>query len=238
MGHPQGISAWHVTWWLVAALVAWLWGAGPARAQSGTPPNATLAAARHRNETLLGAAAPLVDFVRFAEHNDAEGMDQCIASLRAQLGQVAPALNPGARRHFEARLDALQRARRQADLPAAAMAAVEAYRTLILSLDASALTIPVQVDELGYASLKAELLTDGRATPWTDLARLAADAHRDWERIRRDVHNDALRHLMQVALTSLSRAAKARNAPMAYCAARFTGAAVELLRQQYLLWRH
>ena len=237
MGHPQGRPAWQTAGLLVVVLAGWLGYANTATARSRTPSDPTLAAARQRNETLLGAATPLQDVVRFAQRRDTKKVDGSIAALQAQVPRLLQALKPGARRQFEARLRDLHRARRRADLAATAMAAVEAYRTLILSLDASVLTIPVQVDELGYASLKAELLVDSPAPHWTDLAQVARDALSNWERIRVSVHNDALRQLMQLALTSLNEAANSKDRPMARCAAQFTGAAVELLRRQYPLWR-
>jgi hypothetical protein len=237
MGHPQGRPAWQTIGWLVAVFAGWLTCAGPAPAQARTPPDSSLAAAHHRNETLLGVAAPLEDLVRFAEQRDTNGVDQSIADIQGQVGQVIPELKPDARRGFEARLDELGRARRRADLAAAGMAAVEAYRTVILSLDASALTIPVQVDELSYASLKAELLTDGKPYHWAELVKVAAQADRDWGRLRGTVQNDGLRRLMHVALTSLNQAAQTKNASMAHCAAHFTDAAVAVLQQQYLLLR-
>ncbi|MGA7801483.1 MAG: hypothetical protein WCC36_11795, partial [Gammaproteobacteria bacterium] len=193
--------------------------------------------ARLRNEILLAAAAPLEDLVGSAQAHDAKRTDKAIAAIQAQAAQVVALLDPTARRRFERHLDSLRQAHDAGNEFAAAMAAVEAYRVLILSLDASALTIPVQVDELDYDSLKAGLLADSATPDWPALTRVTADAHKIWTGIQDEVRNDALRHLTEIAITSMYRAAGRRDAQMVHCAAQFTGAAVDLLEQQYPLWR-
>jgi len=206
---------------------------------SGNVPAAQKAASPSRsdrirsNEVLLSAASPFEDLTENALAGNREGIQSVLKAYDEQAEKVRKVLSPKARHDLELLVAAIKKAEQRGDNESVALNSVEAYRTLIESLDTNSLTVPVQVSLLDYAGFRLKVLLHGKSPDWSILRKTAEEAHRHWTAIEYRVSDQGIRDAVNTMITGLKQATTSRNAEMALFAAQVDLALVDLLEKYF-----
>lgn len=207
--------------------------------KSGSIPAARTAASTsqpvisHRNEVLLSASAPFEDLTENALAGNKKGMRAALKAYDEQAEKVSKVLSPKVRHDIELMVSTIRKAEQRGDNETVALNSVEAYRTLIESLDAAALKVPVQVSLLDYAGFKLEVLLHVKSPDWQVLRKTAEEARRHWTSIESHVSDKGLRDAVNTMIMGMNRATTLKNAEMAQFAAQVDLALVDLLEEYF-----
>jgi hypothetical protein len=181
------------------------------------------------NVVLLSAASPFEDLTEYALAGDKKGMQLALKAYDEQAAKVSKVLSPKARHEMELLVAAIKKAEQRAENESVALNSVEAYRTMIESLDTSSLVVPVQVSLLDYVGFKLKVLLHAKSPDWSILRKTAEEARRHWIAIESRVSDKGLRDTINTMITGLNKATAAKNAEMAVFAAQVDLALVDLL---------
>lgn len=181
------------------------------------------------NEVLLSAASPFEDLTENALAGNKKGMQLALKAYEEQAAKVSKVLSPKARHDMELLVTTIKKAEQRADNESVALNSVEAYRTLIESLDTSRLTVPVEVSLLDYAGFKLKVLLQAKLPNWSHLRKTAEEALRHWTAIESRVSDKGLRDAVNTMITGLNKAITTKNADMAVFAAQMDLSLVDLL---------
>ena len=181
------------------------------------------------NEILLSAASPFEDLTENALAGNKKGIRLALKAYEEQAAKVSKVLSPKARHDMEWLVATIKKAEQRADNESVALNSVEAYRTLIESLDTSRLTVPVEVSLLDYAGFKLKVLLQAKLPNWSHLRKTAEEAHRHWTDIESRVSDKGLRDAVNTMITGLNKAITTKNAEMAVFAAQMDLSLVDLL---------
>jgi hypothetical protein len=185
------------------------------------------------NEVLISAASPFEDLTENALAGNKQGIQLALKAYDQQAEKVSKILSPKARHDLELLVAAIKKAEQRGDHESLARNSVEAYRTLIESLDTGSLVVPVQVSLLDYAGFKLKVLLHGKSPDWSVLRKTAEEARRQWTAIEYRVSDQGIRDAVNVMITGLKQATTSRNAEMALFAAQLDLALVDLLERYF-----
>lgn len=181
------------------------------------------------NEVLLSAASPFEDLTENALAGNDKGMQLALKAYDEQAAKVGKVLSAKARQDIELLVATIKMAQQRADYESVALNSVEAYRTLIESLDTSSLMVPVQVSLLDYAGFKLKVLLHAKSPDWSVLRKTAEEARQHWTAIEPRVSDKGLRDAVNTMITGMDKATTAKNVEMAVFAAQVDLAMVDLL---------
>ena len=181
------------------------------------------------NEVLLSAASPFEDLTESALAGNRKGMQAALKAYDEQAAKVSQVLSPKARHDLELLVAVIKKAEQRADSESIARNSVEAYRTLIESLDAGSLRVPLQVSLLDYAGFKLKVLLHAKSPDWPALRKTAKEAQQYWTAIKSRVTDKGLQDAVDTAIMGMNKAATVKNAEMAVFAAQVDLALVDLL---------
>jgi hypothetical protein len=170
---------------------------------------ATLSA---KNDALYAAAEP---FEAVTEAGlDGAGAKTAAAVKTAEAGRSATRalLTPTAAARFDRLFDELTGAQAKKEGVAVAVQAAEIYKLLVSSVDASILTVPMEVSLLDYAGFRTNALLKAAGPDWQALAATAHEANSNWAKIRGGVTDQKLQAAMDRAQAGLASAAQKHNA--------------------------
>jgi len=183
----------------------------------------------HNNEVLLSAASPFEDLTENALAGNRKGMQLALKGYDEQAAKVSKVLSPKARHDIELLVATIKKAEQRADNESVALNSVEAYRTLIESLDTSSLIVPVEVSLLDYAGFKLKVFLHAKSPDWSVLRKTAEEARQHWTAIESRVSDKGLLDAVNTMITGMNKATTAENADMAVFAAQVDLALVDLL---------
>jgi hypothetical protein len=181
------------------------------------------------NEVLLSASSPFEDLTENALTGNKKGMQSALKAYDKQAVKVSKVLSPKARHDIELLVATIKKAEQRADNESVALNSVEAYRTLIESMDTSSLVVPVQVSLLDYTGFKLEVLLHAKSPDWSVIRKTAVEARQHWTAIESRVSDNGLRDAVNTMITGMNKATTAENADMAVFAAQIDLALVDLL---------
>ena len=217
-----------ITMLIVAGLSIWDCTSGSAlAAQKATPPSR--ADMNRSNEVLLSAASPFEDLTENALAGNKKGMQSAIKAYDEQAAKVSKVLSPKARHDIESLVTAIRKSEQQSDNESVALHSVEAYRTLIESLDSGSLIVPVQVSLLDYAGFMLKVFLHAKSPDWSVLRRTAEEARRHWTAIESRVSDKGLCDAVNTTIAGMNKATTSKNTEMAFFAAQVGLALVDLL---------
>jgi hypothetical protein len=185
------------------------------------------------NEVLLFAASPFEDLTENALAGNKQGIQLALKAYDQQAEKVSKILSPKPRHDLELLVAAIKKAEQRGDHESLALNSVEAYRTLIESLDTGSLVVPVQVSLLDYAGFKMKVLLHGKSPDWSVLRKTAEEARRHWTAMEYRVSDQGIRDAVNVMISGLNKATTSRNGEMALFAAQVDLALVDLLERYF-----
>ena len=118
------------------------------------------------NEVLLSAASPFEDLTEFALTKNIKGVKQALKAIDEQSASVYRVMPLNPRHDMEILVTKIKDAEKVGNNVLIAQNAVEAYRTLIKSLDINSLKVPIQVSLLDYAGFKLKVLLHVKSPDW------------------------------------------------------------------------
>lgn len=181
------------------------------------------------NEVLLSAASPFEDLTENALAGNKKGMQLALKAYDQQAARVSKVLSSKARHDIELLVATIKKAEQRADYESVALNSVEAYRTLIESLDTSSLIVPVQVSFLDYAGFKMKVFLHVKSPDWSALRKTAEEALQHWTAIESCVSDKGLHDAVNTMITGMIKATAVKNADMAFFAAQVDLVLVDLL---------
>src|SRR5690606_28670675 len=128
---------------------------------------------------------------------------------------INAALTPRQGRQLEINAVGVQTRWKAGNRNAAALDAVEAYRTLVSAVNRDAMPVPLEVSLLDYVGFRLNvLLGDGQAPNWTAITHTVGEAHGFWQAIKPKVKDPRLVDGMDRSLQACAAAVRQRNPGM------------------------
>ena len=186
-----------------------------------------------KNETLLNAMSPFEDMAEAALDKDTKGMKEAINAAGSETADVLKALPKENVKGFEERLVAIKDAAKSKDHYSVAVNAVEMFRFLIDSLDASKLELPKEVSLLDYAGFRLQVLAAAKEPDWEKMKLTVIDADKWWKAIEEKVEDSSLAATFNSTMTGLQQAIESKNLPMLRFAAQIDLDLVDLLESAF-----
>lgn len=218
---------------ILAGLLFIIVGCGPSYQQGQGPTQTKQTSSalpvNPNNETLLEVASPFEDLTEFAEAGNTSGIAEAFASIMQRVPSAQAILEPAPSEHLDSLVIAIDEARSAGENMAVALLAVEAYRTLISSLDESALVVPKAVSLLDYAGFKLHVLAGVASPDWVLIQEVVQEADGFWKSIETRIDEKGLRDAMNTTMSGMHDAYSARNARMMAFAAQVDLDLVDLL---------
>lgn len=179
-------------------------------AASATPTVAALTG----DTAILAAAEPFEKLTETAFTAAPAALDATIGEVRAAAADVRGSLAADAAGGLDARLAAIDMARKADDRAGLAIAAVEGYRVLVSGVAPGA-KVPTEVNLLDYAGFRYD--ADLKATParWDDMKQAVSFGREKWAAIAPRVTDAALKAKMDAALGGMAKALDSRDAKAA-----------------------
>lgn len=185
------------------------------------------------NEVLLSASSSFEDLTEYALAGNRAGMASALKAYEDRSTEVGKVLSARARHIMESLVSRILNANERGDTQSVALQAVEAYRTLIESLDPQGLAVPVQVSLLDYTGFKLEVVLHAKTPDWPAVQQTVEEARKLWAFLESHVTDKGLRDAVSTMIAGMSKAATARNAEMAVFAAQMDLALVDLLEKYF-----
>lgn len=200
--------------------------ANPSSNQTASPTNAAASGqiptpaandADAQSSALMAAAEPFEGLTENAFVGDTVKLDDFIAKARISAAGAARLLAPPQAKVLASQVAAIDAARAGNNRADLAIAAVEAYRTLVSNVGTK-LKVPKQVSLLDYAGFRFQ--ADLKASParWGDTVRTIDFADGQWQQISSKVGDATLRKDMSQALSDMRTASASKDAKLAMSA--------------------
>ena len=186
-----------------------------------------------KNETLLNAMSPYEDMAEAALDKDTKGIAEAIHAAGSETADVLKALPNENVKSFEERLRAIKDAAKSKDHFSVAVNAVEMFRLLTDSLDATKLEVPKEVSLLDYAGFRLQVLAAAKEPDWEKMKLTVIEADKWWKTIEEKVEDSSLVATFRSTLTGLQQAIESKNLPMLRFAAQIDLDLVDLLESAF-----
>lgn len=196
----------------ILAVVSALLALSPLRVNAATP--------AEQNEKLLKATDPFEGLTESALDGDAATIAKWFKAAKATRIAARALLASEAAARFDKLFDALTAAQGKKNNVAVALQAAELYKLLVLSCDASALAVPMEVNLLDYAGFRTNALLKAAAPDWQAIAYTAHEANGNWAKVRDRVTDKKLQANMDKAQAGLTSAALKRDVALSQASAK------------------
>lgn len=195
----------------VSALAASFLAYGCSRQEPETPQEAPPAATTVSNHALRSAAADFGAMVERSTGATWAEIDSLHARAMTSTSEARARLSPASAADLDRSLQALERARKEEDRAAFALASLDAKRNLIAAQDAATAQPPISAELLLTAGERYQVLTRAEPTDWAALTAAAAATDEQWRRTAPLLSPRSIPNTMQPSLTAMADAAKARD---------------------------
>lgn len=178
---------------------------------NGTIPPAPANDPDAQASALMAAAEPFENLTESAFTSDAKKLDDLIAKAKSSAGGASKLLSPSEAQALTSHVAAIDSARagnKSADL---AIAAVEAYRTLV-SNSGGHQKVPKEVSLLDYSGFRYQADLKAQPIRWSDTVNALDFADAQWKQISATVSDKALRTKMSDTLAAMRSASQSKDA--------------------------
>ena len=173
-----------------------------------------------KNERLSAAVEPFEGLTETALTGDTNKIDGAFKTAQRERAATR-ALLPVARiATYDKLFATLEAAQAQHDSIAVSLHAAELYKLIVSTLDASTLTVPMEVNLLDYSGFRINALLKATPPDWTAIAGTVQDANAWWAKISSRVTDKKLQARMAKSQTDLAAAAKTRDAGLSRSSAK------------------
>lgn len=191
-----------------------------------------------RNDAIGGLASLTEDLAEFAMAGEAGRTADTIARYREGLGQVRPMFDQASATALAERLAVMEAALGRQDLGSVALAATDSFRTLEMTLDKTALVVPVEVSMLDYVGFRLQSLAAAPAADWMAMKAVVDEADGTWRTLSPQVEDKGLNDLMTSVQAGLEGSIAAQDLGQLRFAAQMELDAVDLLEHHFdLAWK-
>lgn len=187
-----------------------------------------------QNDRIAGAASINEEIIEMALAGNDAGVAGKIADLEHSLPKLRPYLGDDIYGNVEALLKAMEAHDAKGELMGVSLAAVDAYRQLILSLDQTVMAAPIQVPMLKYSGFKLLVLSRAKRPDWPEIGATAREERGYWKSLAGQIKNSDLHHLMGSMQSGLDNGLARENSAQVAFAARIDLDAVDLLERYFL----
>jgi hypothetical protein len=187
-----------------------------------------------RNDRIADAASINQEIIEMALAGNDAGVAGKIADLEHSLPKLRPYLGDDIYGNAEALLKAMEAHDAKGELMGVSLAAVDAYRQLILSLDQTVMAAPIQVPMLKYSGFKLLVLSRAKRPDWSEIAATAREERDYWKSLAGQIMNSDLHHLMGSIQSGLDDGLARKDSAHVAFAARIDVNSVELLERYFL----
>ena len=186
-----------------------------------------------KNETLLDATSPFEDIAEFAIAKDFASVTKQLLVAEKNRDALKAIFSVEVAKRYEGLMDSLRKAAADKASLVAANDAIELFRLLIDSLDASQLEVPKEVSLLDYVGFKVHVLTAAEKPDWNAIRNTVDEGSKWWKAIESKVANKKLRDAVATTVRGLQEAAKTENLAMINFAAQIDLDLVDLLESSF-----
>ena len=148
-----------------------------------------------RNAMLADAASINEDLIDAALGGKADKVADKVAAMRKALPMLRPLLDGPTFDALARELTAMEQAMAGKDLPAIALASVEAYRIIEAATDPAQRPAPIEVAMLDYSGFKLSILAARPTAEWAAIGATAKDSDSNWSALAKNVRDSGIRDL-------------------------------------------
>jgi hypothetical protein len=148
-----------------------------------------------RNAKLADAASINEDLIAAALGGKADKVAEKVTAMRKALPMLRPLLDAATFDVLARELTAMEQAMAGKDLPAIALASVEAYRIIEGATDPAQRPAPIEVAMLDYSGFKLSILAAGPTAEWAAIGATAKDSDSNWSALAKNVRDSGIRDL-------------------------------------------
>jgi hypothetical protein len=176
------------------------------------------------------AATTYAEIVNLCLTDRAPAVRAAISSARGELTRLRPMLKGETAAELEKRFDEMVVAEANGNLTATGLAATEAFKIVVTSMDPQIRRTPLQVSLHTYSAFKLVLLASAAQIDWPAVGQTAKDSEKSWIALRRMVRDTNLRVLLSEIQSGLRDAVSRNNAEGVKFAARLQVGSTAVLR--------
>ncbi len=162
------------------------------------------------NHQLLAAAEPFENLTESAFSAKPAKLSKMVSDAQSAAQSVLPSMPAQAAGKLKSEVSDINAAQQNNDRANIALAAVEAYRTLV-SNTTGQLTVPQQVSLLDYTGSRTQAALNASPPLWSDVSEAVQFGNARWQEIDGQVADKALAGKMDSALKSMSEYAQSKN---------------------------
>ena len=161
-------------------------------------------------DTIAEAAATYRHVIEMALRGQIAPVQAGVTEAHRMQPRLRPLLDDKANTALDSAGNAMDTALAKEDLTATGLAAAEAFKTVVTSIDPQMRRMPSDVALLHYTALRLAVLVSATEIDWAAVRATAKDAEKAWIGTRRTLRNGNLRVLLSEIQSGL-RDAAARN---------------------------
>lgn len=179
---------------------------------------------------LSDAASTYAEIVNLALTERAGAVRISIASARGELKRLRQDLDDETTAALESRLGEMEVAEADGNLTAAALAATEAFRTIVTTMKPQMRRTPLQVSLHTYSAFRLVVLASAAEIDWAAIGQAQKQSEKSWIALRRMVRDTNLRVLLSEIQAGLRDAVARKDAASVKFGARLQIASTAVLR--------
>lgn len=176
------------------------------------------------------AAATYAEIVELTVTDKTEAVKLRVLSARSELKRLRDRMDEEAFLKLESQVAEMEAANAKGDVTGTALAATEAFKLVVTSMDARMRQTPLEVWLHTYAAFKLVVLATASAIEWPAVGDAAKDSEKSWIALRRLVRDTNLRVLLSEIQSGLRDAVARKDAESVKFAARLQIGSIAVLR--------
>jgi hypothetical protein len=171
------------------------------------------------------------DFVEVALGIDDLPLPPALDTIKTKLKRVEHWMAPAAKLKASEQVANIEAKVKAGDNPAAAVAAIETYQTLIANFKPN-LPTTYETAMLDYVGFKVLSLAAAQAPDWPELATTVALSHENWDKTKSTMKDQGVIDLVDSTHTALNKALAAKDARWLGSTAQTLLDSVDLIERQ------
>jgi len=187
-----------------------------------------------QNDRIADAASLNADIIEMVLAGNNAGVGGKIADLKQSLPKLRPYLGDDVYGNVAALQKAMETHDAKGELMGVSLAAIDAYKQLILSLDQTVMAAPIEVPMLKYSGFKLLVLSRAKSPDWAEIAASAKEERGYWKSLAGQIKDSNLHHLMGSMQSGLEDGVARKDSAHVAFAARIDLNSVELLERYFL----
>jgi hypothetical protein len=176
------------------------------------------------------AASTYAEIVNLVLTDRTRAVRQSLNSVRGELKRLQPLVSEETHAALEKRLSEMESAEEKGDLTATGLAAAEAFKTVVTTMNPRMRRTPLQVSLHAYSAFKLVLLASAAQIDWAAVSQAAKESDKSWIALRRIVRDTNLRVLLSEIQSGLREAVERSDAASVKFAARLQVGSTPVLR--------